>query len=81
MNVEYCGCILSFQIRVRASDGGNPRLTATATIDVTVTRNLFAPEWLQQNYTITILESQEIGNSILQLNAQDRDIDVSVMFI
>ncbi|KAL5018733.1 hypothetical protein ScPMuIL_004455 [Solemya velum] len=62
-------------IRVRASDGGTPSLTATATVAVTVTRNLFTPEWLQQNYTVTILDSQELGSSLLQLNARDLDVD------
>ena len=62
-----------YRLRIEARDGGNPSLSATAVVEITVLRNLFAPEFTQQNYEIQIDETQPLGVNILQISAQDQD--------
>ncbi|XP_035826841.1 protocadherin Fat 4, partial [Aplysia californica] len=61
-------------VRVLAKDGGTPSLTATAVVNLFVARNLQDPEFLQQNYTFTIFETQSLGVSFSQINARDPDV-------
>ena len=56
-----------------AQDGGNPPKTATATVVVTVQRNLFAPKFEPQRIDRDILETQPLGVAIADCNATDRD--------
>ena len=62
-----------YRLRVEARDGGSPSLSATALVEITVLRNLFDPEFTQQNYEITIDETQALGVQLLQISAQDQD--------
>ncbi|KAK3089813.1 hypothetical protein FSP39_006721 [Pinctada imbricata] len=62
-----------YTIRVLAQDGGSVPRTDTSTVLVSVTRNLFDPQFNTQNYSITIFETQNLGESIQQILAQDRD--------
>ncbi|KAL8559117.1 hypothetical protein ACOMHN_046165 [Nucella lapillus] len=63
----------SYRVRVLAQDGGTPALTATATVNVQVRRNLFSPRFSQLLYETTILEIQDLGVEILRVNATDDD--------
>lgn len=58
-------------------DGGNPRLSSSAVVVVTVRRNLAAPVFRQSSYEITIPETQSPGSLILTIQADDSDINVS----
>ena len=85
LNVKYASMQLKItfsipKVRVLAQDGGSPQRSATSTVLITVTRNLNAPQLLQQNYTVSIYETQNLGESILQIQATDQDISVSVLF-
>ena len=62
-----------YRLRIEARDGGTPSLSATALVEITVLRNLFDPEFTQQNYEVTIDETQSLGVNIVQLTAEDRD--------
>ena len=62
-----------YRLRVEARDGGSPSLSATALVEITVLRNLFDPEFTQQNYEITIDETQSLGVQLLQISARDQD--------
>ena len=62
-----------YRLRVEARDGGTPSLSATALVEITVLRNLFDPEFTQQNYEVTIDETQALGVDILQIVARDQD--------
>lgn len=64
-----------------AQDGGSPQRSATSTVLITVTRNLNPPQLLQQNYTVSIFETQNLGESIVQIQATDQDVGVSSLFI
>ena len=44
------------QLKVLAEDGGSPPRSATATVSITVERNLAAPEFTPQRYETEILE-------------------------
>lgn len=71
------------QIRVQAYDGGVPSLSATATIDVLVQRNLYSPVFSVLNYEVTINENAALGVPFVYVNATDADIrvcDVDIMF-
>ena len=65
------------QVRVLAQDGGTPSLSATATVNVQVRRNLFSPQFQVLLYEATILETQDLGVEILRVNATDADTKVS----
>lgn len=58
-------------------DGGNPRLSSTAVVAVTVRRNLVAPVFRQNRYDTTIPETQAPGSLIMTIQADDADITVS----
>lgn len=64
------------QIRVQAYDGGLPSLSATATIDVLVQRNLYSPVFSVLNYEVTINENAALGVPFVYVNATDADIRV-----
>ena len=86
LNVKYASIQLKItfsipKVRVLAQDGGSPQGSATSTVLITVTRNLNAPQLLQQNYTVSIYETQNLGESILQIQATDQDISVSVLLL
>lgn len=46
-----------------------------------MTRNLNTPQLLQQNYTVSIFETQNLGESIVQIQATDQDVGVSSLSI
>lgn len=62
-----------------AQDGGSPRLTATATVSITVLRNIFPPVFSPVTYNQTILETQSLGVTILSVNATDNDQRVRML--
>ena len=70
---------LVYRVRVLARDGGAPSLSATATVLVNVDRNLNAPVFIRQNYTVSIYETQDLGVPIQQISAADSDISVRVV--
>ena len=67
------------QLRVRAQDGGSPRLSSTTLLTITVQRNLAAPVFTQNSYTTTIPETQAPGSNILTLQATDSDLTVCML--
>ena len=64
-----------------AADGGTPSLTDTDTLLVNVDRNLASPVFAPQSYDITILETQTLTQSIVQVTASDGDSQVPEYFI
>lgn len=65
----------SYKLRVLVADGGFPSLTATATVDITVRRNLFAPQFQNTFIRVTISESTVVGSNITRVFATDQDVD------
>ena len=65
-----------FQIRVVASDGGTPPLTAMTLVQVYVNRNLNAPRFENSNYEKEILETQPLGLPFVEVDAMDDDSKV-----
>lgn len=65
-------------MRVFVADGGFPSLTATATVDITVRRNLFAPQFQNTFIRVTISESTVVGSNITRVFATDQDVDVRI---
>ena len=62
-----------YYVRVRVQDGGNPRLSDITQVLVFVNRNLFAPVFVPQQYSDTILDTQPVGLEILRITATDQD--------
>ncbi|KAI8794949.1 protocadherin Fat 4, partial [Biomphalaria glabrata] len=58
-------------LSVIATDGGG--LTATATVTVSINRNLYSPEFLNVTYVKEIPENFALGDSMVQLLARDLD--------
>lgn len=69
-----------FQLTIRAQDNGTPRLSDTETVFVTILRNMNAPVFSRNAYSATILETQAPGTSVLNVQATDADIVVSLKF-
>ena len=67
-----------YQIRVRASDGGTPSLTAMALVHVHVNRNQFAPRFEKGDYKANILETQTLGVPFVKVVAKDQDTRVGM---
>ncbi|WAQ95445.1 FAT4-like protein [Mya arenaria] len=67
-----------YVVRVLAQDGGTPRLSSTTTVFLTVERNLNTPIWQTQNYTVTVNEIQDLGTTIISLQALDTDVQLEV---
>lgn len=65
-----------FKIRLLAADGGSPRRTSTATVLVTVRRNLVRPAFVANFYNETILETTAVGQTIVTVRATDSDPQV-----
>ena len=62
---------------MRARDGGTPSLSSTVVLTVSVNRNLFAPLFLQNSYTVEISETTAPGTGILFVSASDNDVSGS----
>ncbi|KAL5011191.1 hypothetical protein ScPMuIL_011726 [Solemya velum] len=62
-----------YNVQIRVMDGGNPRLFDDSVVLVTVNRNLFPPQWAQENYQQTIRDSLYPGVPILRVTATDAD--------
>lgn len=65
---------------MRVRDGGVPRLEDVRILTVNVTRNFLVPRFSQSSYTEAVREDAPVGDSILQVNAQDDDSAVSILF-
>ena len=64
----------SYSLTVVASDGGNPARSSTAIVQVDVLDlNDNSPVWDQELYSVSLLESTEVGTSVIQVRATDRD--------
>ena len=66
-----------FQLKVIAVDGGTPPNINTATVVITVERNLNAPEFEKTRYDIEVLETQPLGVALETISARDLDVNVS----
>lgn len=64
------------QARILVRDGGTPSKTETTILGIHVNRNNFAPRFPSPNYKTTILETQALGVSIIQVQAEDQDTRV-----
>ncbi|VDI54527.1 Hypothetical predicted protein, partial [Mytilus galloprovincialis] len=71
----------SYKIRVRARDGGVPRLEDVGVLTVNVKRNFNVPVFNQNSYNGTVREDQDIGSSIIQVLAGDVDSDSPYNFV
>ncbi|XP_050668610.1 protein dachsous isoform X2 [Leptidea sinapis] len=68
------------QLTVVASDRGNPALSATATLLVTVLDvNDNEPIFDQSFYNVTVLENEAVGSCILKMSAMDPDCGVNAI--
>lgn len=67
---------LSVQLRIRVCDLGGLCNVTVATI--TVRTNRFAPELDSNRYQRTIPETWTVGETVIDVNATDRDIAVSL---
>jgi hypothetical protein len=64
------------QLRLLAEDGGSPKKTATATVDINVNRNLVPPQFNPASYSQSIIENFPVGSEIVTVSATDSDPQV-----
>lgn len=76
---KYIACYyFDSQARVRVADGGNPVLSDTATVQITIQRNLVTPVFNpQRDLTENIPETMPAGEVVVNVNATDADQFVS----
>ncbi|XP_035826838.1 protocadherin Fat 4-like [Aplysia californica] len=65
----------NYVLRVTAYDTAYPTQVATATVEVSIARNEFSPQFTQSPYRVTINETTSVGTSILSVLADDADGD------
>eukprot|EP00105_Crassostrea_gigas_P030808 XP_011453260.1 PREDICTED: protocadherin-like wing polarity protein stan [Crassostrea gigas] len=63
----------TYNLRILASDGGCPPRTDTATVIISVQRNLNAPAFDRRIYYGTVLEQDRIGRPFTKVTATDSD--------
>lgn len=68
-----------FQLTVVARDRGTPSLSSTAQVTVNLIRNNFAPEFIPAQYAQNIDFTRAVNENIEQVNAKDKDEDVSIL--
>ncbi|GFR89571.1 protocadherin Fat 4 [Elysia marginata] len=64
----------TYQILVQALDSGVPALSDLSTVTITVNRNLNPPEFVQNVYNVTILETRPLGETFVTVRATDADL-------
>ena len=62
-------------------DGGQPPRTAATTIEVNVTRNMFAPEFQNFKTRVDIPETLPAGTVVVRVSAKDKDRIVSYFLL
>ena len=72
--------LAKYQLNILAYDSSYPNKKATATLVVSVRRNVNGPEFQpSSSYSKTIVESFVVGDNILQVKAVDKDVSVSYL--
>ena len=69
--------VVCVQFEVLVSDQSDPERTDTATVDVTVIRDTFAPRFLSTPYSTIVDFNAVVGSSIFRVTATDDDQVVS----
>ena len=69
------GCFV--QLEVVASDGGTPARSSTATVDVTVRRNLHKPQFAPNRYESDLLETQALGEPLLRVTTINTNVIIN----
>ena len=69
-----------YSFTVVATDGGNPPRSSTSRVSITITDvNDEPPVFSQQQYVANISENLDVGRSVVQVFAEDRDLAASVI--
>ena len=61
------------KVRVLAEDQGTPPLSDTTVVTVKVDRNLNAPQTERSEWVVSVLETQALGVTIVQVQGSDQD--------
>ena len=69
-----------YQLTIIAEDGGDPKLTGTLDLNVTITDiNDNSPSFNQTTYAVSVKEDEPIGNVIYNIKATDPDLNENGM--
>ena len=63
---------------MQATDAGTPPKVDTCVVTVNVNRNLKTPKMSQAQYSVKLLETQDLGVSFMQVQARDEDQKVCI---
>jgi hypothetical protein len=68
-----------YQLTIIAEDGGDPKLTGTLDLNVTITDvNDNSPSFNQTTYAVSVKEDEPIGNVIYNIKATDPDLYLTI---
>lgn len=73
-------CLLFLQFTVQATDNGRPSRSTTARVIVFVTRNQFAPTFIQTPYVTSIQENTNNNSLIYTVTAVDQDLQGRIVY-
>ncbi len=63
-----------YHLSIVASDNGNPLLSSSVSVTITVTDiNDNAPQFLQSSYSVELMENTPVGMSVTKILAEDED--------
>ena len=62
-----------YTLRIEAKDRGTPPKSSTATVQITVIRNLIAPRFLTDNERVSIPDNAAPGTFVAKMEAEDLD--------
>lgn len=69
-----------YQLKIVAEDGGDPKLTGTLNLNITITDvNDNAPSFNQSTYSVSVKEDTTVGSVILNIKATDPDLNENGM--
>ena len=66
------------QLLVTARDTGNPDIVVSESVQINVLRNLNVPVFGQASYSASVYDFVSVGSSVVQVDATDADITVSI---
>ena len=72
--------LLFLQFTVQATDNGRPSRSTTARVIVFVTRNQFAPTFIQTPYVTSIQENTNNNSLIYTVTAVDQDLQGRIVY-
>lgn len=71
----------TYRFDVQATDKGYPAKNAIATVEITILKDLFKPQFTQLSLTHNVMESTPQGAFLLRVQANDQDLKDKIQYV